>query len=374
MNDVRLSETRIPVRLGVVQRVLPAYRVPFFDALARACSDGLGLFAGYPRAEEAIENGATPLVARYAVAHNRHLLRGPFYLCWQGGLLRWLEEWQPEVLVVEANPRYLNTPRAVAWMHARHRPVIGWGLGVPRTSGRLSLLRSAARKRFLGQFDALITYSSQGAEGYCRAGIAPEHVFVAPNAMAPRPVEPPPERPSEYAGGQATLLYVGRLQTRKRIDLLLRACAALPEGIRPRVWIVGDGPARAELEAQARSHYPEAQFLGAKHGAELEPYFLAADLFVLPGTGGLAVQQAMSYALPVVVGQGDGTQEDLVRPDNGWRVEPGNLERLTHVLTGAISDTGRLRRMGRESYRIVREEINLENMVDVFAEAITSVL
>ena len=375
MTDEReLSETRIPVRLGVVQRVLPAYRVPFFDALARACSDGMGLFAGSPRAEEAIENGAVPLVAQRAQAHNRHLLRGPLYLCWQSGLLRWLEEWQPEALVVEANPRYLNTPRAVAWMHARHRPVIGWGLGVPQPSGRLDLFRSAARRRFLGQFDALITYSRQGAGEYSRAGIAPECIFVAPNAMAPRPVEPPLERPDEFAGGQATLLYVGRLQARKRVDLLLRACAALPEGTRPRIWIVGDGPARAELETLAHHHYPEAQFLGAKHGVELEPFFMAADLFVLPGTGGLAVQQAMSYGLPVVVGEGDGTQNDLVRPGNGWQIEPGNLERLTHVLTGAISDARRLRRMGRESYRIVNEEINLEKMVDVFAEAIASVL
>ena len=43
-------------------------------------------------------------------------------------------------------------------------------------------------------------------------------------------------------------------------------------------------------------------------------HFAGADLFVLPGTGGLAVQEAMSYALPVIVAKGDGTQEDLVRP------------------------------------------------------------
>ena len=41
--------TLIPLRLGLVQRVLPSYRVPFFDALARACAGGLGLFAGQPR-------------------------------------------------------------------------------------------------------------------------------------------------------------------------------------------------------------------------------------------------------------------------------------------------------------------------------------
>jgi glycosyltransferase involved in cell wall biosynthesis len=106
-----------------------------------------------------------------------------------------------------------------------------------------------------------------------------------------------------------TLLFVGRLQARKRIDALLRACAEL--GTNPRLLIVGDGPERAALESLAKEIYPSAEFVGAKHGAELKPYFEQADLFVLPGTGGLAVQEAMSYGLPVIVAKGDGTQDDL---------------------------------------------------------------
>ena len=48
----------IPLRLGLQQRVLPSYRVPFFDALARTCAGGLGLFAGQPRPGEMIDTGA----------------------------------------------------------------------------------------------------------------------------------------------------------------------------------------------------------------------------------------------------------------------------------------------------------------------------
>ena len=40
--------------------------------------------------EEAIEVGETPQAARLFPAHNRHLMSGPFYLCWQSGLLDWL--------------------------------------------------------------------------------------------------------------------------------------------------------------------------------------------------------------------------------------------------------------------------------------------
>jgi len=138
--------------------------------------------------------------------------------------------------------------------------------------------------------------------------------------------------------------------------------------------IVGDGPDCARLQAIAGKVFPTAEFPGSKHGQELEPYFAAADLFVLPGTGGLAVQQAMAHALPVLVGEADGTQSNLVRPANGWILTKSTVEDLTEQLTGALGDIPRLRRMGLESLRIVSEEINLEKMVESFLQAISEVI
>ena len=358
-----------PGRLGLQQRVLPRYRVEFFDALAEACRGGLSVFAGQPRPQEAIETADSLQEARLAPGHNLHLLIGRAYLCAQPGLLHWLANWDPAALVVEANPRYLTTPAAIRWMHRRRRWVVGWGLGAPAVSGPLASLRQAARRRFLRQFDALLTYSQQGAEEYHAAGFAPERVFVAPNAATRRPAFPLPARPAGFQT-RPTVLFVGRLQARKRVDLLLQACARLPANLQPHVCIVGDGPARAELEALARSVYPLAEFTGARHGPDLEPFYLAADLFVLPGTGGLAVQQAMAHGLPVVVAEADGTQQDLVRPTNGWEITPGSPEALQTILCTALSDAGRLRRMGAVSYHIVAEEINIEAMVKAFLEAL----
>ena len=173
--------------------------------------------------------------------------------------------------------------------------------------------------------------------------------------------------------GKSVVLFVGRLQARKRIDLLLQACAALPAAIKPRLVIVGDGPEREALEKLAKAVFSPAEFMGSKHGAELAAYFSWADLFVLPGTGGLAVQEAMSYGLPVIMVQGDGTNDELVHPENGWQIRPDDLPALTKSLRIALSDAKRLRAMVAESYRIVKEEINLEKMVGVFVEALNSV-
>jgi glycosyltransferase involved in cell wall biosynthesis len=128
----------------------------------------------------------------------------------------------------------------------------------------------------------------------------------------------------------------------------------------------------AEFQTLARQVYPRAQFPGAQYGLDLELYFARADLFVLPGTGGLAVQEAMAHALPVVVAEGDGTQDDLVQPGNGWRIRPGDVQALTQILHQALSDPVRLRQMGRESYRIVSDEASIERMVEVFVQALRS--
>jgi glycosyltransferase involved in cell wall biosynthesis len=360
-------------KLALQQRVLTAYRAAFFEALAKACKGGLSVCAGLPRLEESITTTDQIHFADFTPIENIHLFKGAFYFCYQRGLTAWLEKCSPDALIVEANPRYLSTAAAVLWMKGRHRPVLGWGLGAAPLSGPLSGLRKSRRFSFLNRFDALLTYSRRGADEYAAMGFSADRIFVAPNAAAARPTQPMPSRPAGYIG-KPKVLFVGRLQARKRVDLLLHACASLPTPLQPRLTIVGDGPERNTLEKLAKRIYPSAEFPGAKHGAKLAADFSAADLFVLPGTGGLAVQEAMSHGLPIIMGQGDGTNDALVRPENGWQIPQDNLGALTETLRVALADIARLRIMGAESYRIVAQEVNLEKMVDVFIEAVKSVV
>jgi glycosyltransferase involved in cell wall biosynthesis len=287
-----------------------------------------------------------------------------FYLCYQQGLIDWLEEWNPDALIVEANPRYLSTPSAIKWMHKRGRKVLGWGLGSPPVNG----IRRQSRITFIGQFDGMISYSQRGADEYAALGFPREKIFVAHNSVSPKPTSKVERRMSN---DQPVLLFVGRLQARKRVDSLLRACAEMES--KPRLIIVGDGPERSALQTLAKGIYPTAEFIGAKHGVELRPYFEQADLFVLPGTGGLAVQEAMSYGLPVIVAKGDGTQDDLVRQKNGWQIPPEDYDVLVSTMKNALSDMARLREMGRESFRIVAEEINIQKMAETFVTALNSI-
>ena len=364
-------------KLAIQQRVLPSYRVPFFSLLSESCKEGLFIFAGDPLSHEGISSIGHTSIKNYYHAHNRHF-RDPssaLYFCWQDGFIRWLDSVDPEALIVEANPRYLSSGQAIDWMHKKGRPVIGWGLGVPEINGRtfpkktLSQVQKWFRYRFLHSLDGVISYSSSGSDEYIAAGIPKERIFIATNAVVARPTESPPVR-SEEIHGPLKVLFVGRLQARKRLENLFLACANLPNDLKPMVWIIGEGPARVQFQEFANDVYPQVEFLGARYGDELRSYFIEADLFVLPGSGGLAVQEAMAYGLPVIVGEGDGTQADLVRKENGWLIPPDEVDALRQALVAALVDVKRLRLKGLESFRIVRDEVNIESMVETFVFAL----
>lgn len=355
------------MKIGLAQRVLAGYRVPFFEMLAGEFNGQLSVFAGESRPDEMIDRSQSLKIADFWSGKNIHLFSGKFYLCLQTDILKWLNAWNPDVLILEGNQRYLFSPLAANWMHRRKRTVIGWGLGTGSVSG-------FSQRWFLKHFDAMITYSNTGAQTYLDAGFPAERIFIARNAAASKPDHDMPYRPKDGFGRKPpVILYVGRLQDRKRIDLLIRACAAFPEADKPSLWIVGDGPVREKLTRTAAEFYPQTVFFGALYGEALREKFDQADLFVLPGTGGLALQQAMASGLPVVAAEADGTQADLIREENGVLIKAGDLGDLTKTIQKLLADPLKLRKMGEASFKIVSEEINLEAMVETFAEAIRSV-
>jgi glycosyltransferase involved in cell wall biosynthesis len=87
-------------------------------------------------------------------------------------------------------------------------------------------------------------------------------------------------------------LYVGRVAVEKNIE------AFLASNIKGSKVIVGDGPARARLQA----HYPDAHFLGAMQGRALAGAYAGADVFVFPSrtdTFGLVMIEALACGTPV---------------------------------------------------------------------------
>jgi glycosyltransferase involved in cell wall biosynthesis len=107
---------------------------------------------------------------------------------------------------------------------------------------------------------------------------------------------------ASWGAGDDTLVVtcVGRLAPEKNLETLLQAYAALrSQHADCRLVLVGDGPARAELQAAC----PEAHFAGLRSGDDLAAHYASADLFLFPSmteTFGNVTPEAMASGLPVV--------------------------------------------------------------------------
>jgi phosphatidyl-myo-inositol alpha-mannosyltransferase len=181
--------------------------------------------------------------------------------------------------------------------------------------------------------------------------VVPNGVDVARFAHA-EPLEDlrDPERP--------LLLFVGRLEPRKGLDVLVRAFlrirAAVPKA---RLCVVGDGPQRARCQQMIPSSIRhDALFVGHVDEAEKARYFASADLFIAPNVGGesfgIVLLEAMAAGVPIVASDipgfrsvmRDGRQGRFVRAGDATALADGVLTLLSNdKLRRAMSTEGRRR-------------------------------
>ena len=116
------------------------------------------------------------------------------------------------------------------------------------------------------------------------------------------------------------LLYVGRLSAEKRVDWLRPLLDQFPQA---RLAIVGDGPARTELEAQFAG--TNTMFTGYLRGHDLAQAYAAADIFAFPSaneTLGNVLLEAMASGLAVVAAASGGPLDIVYHNRNGLLFQP----------------------------------------------------
>jgi glycosyltransferase involved in cell wall biosynthesis len=170
------------------------------------------------------------------------------------------------------------------------------------------------------------------------------------------------------------LIHVGRLVGWKNVDLLIRAFARLKEVYHDaELLIVGYGPLEHELKHLAdRLHVGAAvHFVGGVYDPKvLGQYLMSSSVYVLAGMGGLSINDAMCFGLPVVCSVGDGTEKKLVRDGfNGKYFTEGNEDDLVEKIS-YLFDHPQLRyQMGINSTAIIKNEINIHTVIKGFTDA-----
>ena len=161
---------------------------------------------------------------------------------------------------------------------------------------------------------------------------------------------------------------VGRLVEWKRVDMLLRVFARLRKRFSDaELLIIGNGPQEQALKAclLQLGIAPNVTFLGAIHDPKtLGQYLMASTIYVLAGIGGLSINDAMCFGLPIVCSVGDGTEKVLVRDEvNGKYFRDGDEDDLADNSYRYLFDNPELcKRMGEKSTEIIRNEVNIHTV------------
>lgn len=163
---------------------------------------------------------------------------------------------------------------------------------------------------------------------------------------------------------QKVILSVGQFIHRKGFDILLKASKGLNENIG--VIIIGGEVTNEYLDLKEEMELKNVYFEGFKTKDELQKYYKAADLFVLPtreDIWGLVINEAIAYGLPVITTDKCIAGLELINNDiNGQIVEVDNYKMLNIKLNEIINDNNKLILMSKNSIN-KSKKYTIEEMV-----------
>ena len=152
------------------------------------------------------------------------------------------------------------------------------------------------------------------------------------------------------------VLYVGRIQPLKGLDILVRAMALLKDGSNARLLTVGGDLDRDHTLGRLRSManglglQDRVTFTGAMKHTDLPRYYRAADVFVLPSyyeSFGLAPLEAMACGTPVVASRVGGLSSYVTEGLNGYLIPWRCPEPFAQRLDSLLADPTKIESMGR---------------------------
>jgi glycosyltransferase involved in cell wall biosynthesis len=168
------------------------------------------------------------------------------------------------------------------------------------------------------------------------------------------------------SGFSKRVFFIGRLDPVKGGPPLLEAFASVyPRHEDARLVIVGDGSARADLEARAASLgiAGAVDFLGFRSQAEVAELLGQADMLVLPSFAEgvpVVLMEAMASRVPTLASRIAGIPELVQDGTTGFLVPPGDVPSLARQLDVLLSDPDLCGRMGVAGRQVVEAEFDVD--------------
>ena len=170
----------------------------------------------------------------------------------------------------------------------------------------------------------------------------------------------------------------GRLVAQKGFDVLLDAAARVREAHPAmQLVIVGDGPLRADLEAQAASLNLGDTVTFAGWIDDARTLMPACDIITVPSRWegfGLVTLEAMGYSVPLVASRASALPEIIINGETGLLVPPEDARTLADALTRLFADSSLRDQLGKAGCDRLHDTFSVERMVQATLDVYQSVL
>ncbi|MFV0257503.1 MAG: glycosyltransferase family 4 protein [Acidimicrobiales bacterium] len=373
-------------RVTIFQRRLIGYRVELFDRLRSACADrGIELRVAYGPASptDAKRNDAAHLAWGDELDARWFSVRGT-EMVWQRvpADIR-----ASDLLVMTQENKILSNLPFLARPHTKGRRIAYWGHGRNLQATNPDSASERFKALFTTRVDWWFAYTGHTERILLEQGMPADRITVLANAIDEETflADLAAVTDDQLAGCRAEAdlavgaplgLYCGALYADKKLPLLVGAAERLHEADPSfRLVVIGDGPARPELEALI-AHHDWAHWVGAQRGVAKAAWFRLASLLLNPGAVGLHILDAFAAGVPLVTTTDDnhGPEIDyLISGTNGLLVDSDRAEVVGRAAVALLTDRDEYQRIVAAALADAKR-YTLGAMVDNFASGIEACL
>jgi glycosyltransferase involved in cell wall biosynthesis len=289
-----------------------------------------------------------------------------FMLRYQHRVARLIYSLRPSVVVTMCHSGTLSEWQLLKLKTHVPFKLVAWQSGYEYHPGRF---KSWVLDKFIAGFDHHLAYHSNAKHFALDHGAKPDQVTIIHNTINETSFEYIPKEEARrlielrhpQLAGKKIILYVGAVLEEKKLETVFEAMDLLARSDLT-FLLVGNGPYLEEIN---RKHARRKDFVSTGRIIEgVGLYFDAADVFVLPGTGGLAINEAMAHGLAVISGYADGSADDLVIDGkNGFRLKSGSAEEIACRLGDMLSDPASMKTMGDSGRKMICGHFSFEKFL-----------
>lgn len=349
--------------VAIVQKSLPHYRRSFFDNLRGELNRRgveLRLVYGQPTGADASKDDTAEIPWATRI-HNRTFTVAGAQVVWQPCLKAIRDA---DLVIVEQAAKLLVNYPLLIGQALGAKPVAFWGHGQNFQRPTLRTFAEKVKRLVSRHVHWWFAYNDLSAQVIADLGYPVERITSVQNAIDTDALREARDRLGQE--GRAALrsrlgirarwvaIYCGGLYREKRLEFLIEAGRRLATELGDfELVVIGSGPERERIE-RASAEHPWLRFLGPRFGDEKVSWFLASDVFLMPGLVGLAVLDAFALEVPLVT-TADALHSPeidyLVSGENGV-VTPGELSAYVAEVRRILLEHGwgeRLREGGRQA-------------------------